>query len=238
MDGLPKTKAGILKTHSHKKMLCVAFSDLENNGVVTSVWKDGSWITLAPTSRKPHEVIDLDIISIRDTLYLAIIDKATAYNILVYALEGEKWKELGKFAIIDYFAGDLSLSTDGENPYVSYITYKNAESSCKINVKKFDGKRWKVLGKPFSTPGKARFSELQIADNKIFLAYADLTNNTPTVLQLKNNYWKKLTTPEEAIGKTNRIIHKLANGFSYVAYIDQANHYQPIAMPLPLRKLF
>jgi len=238
MDGLPKVKAGILKTHSANNKLLIAFSDIENNGIITSRWRNNGWETLTPISRYTHKIIDIDIVSINDAIYLAIIDKSTAYTIIVFKLVNEKWKELGNFSIIDYFAGDLSLSTDGKHPYISYITYKNAQSSCKVNVKKFDGKTWSVVGKPFSTPGKARFSELQISNNKIFLAYADLINKKPTVLQLKNNSWITLNMPEETLGKTSKLAHLIYKGFSYVAYIDESNHHRAIAMPLPLRKLF
>ncbi len=237
VDDLPSSKVGVLKTHSHQDTLFLAYSDLNSGGVVSAFWKNNQWQILPMLNRYNHTVIDLDILTIKNDVYLALIDSSVAYDIIVYKLNKNQWEVVGNFSLVDYFAGDLSLSTNGNKPFISYITYKNIASSCKVNVKSFNGKSWDTVGKPFSTPGKARFSELQINKNKIYLAYADLVNKKPIVLNLINNEWKAITAPNDAPGKTNQLIHFVYKNFSYVGYIDEDNNYRAIALPLPSGEL-
>jgi hypothetical protein len=237
VEELPSSKIGILKTQSHKDSLFLAYSDSNAGGVVSAFWKNNQWTLLPVLTRYNHKVIDLDIVTIKNDVYLALIDSSVAYNILVYKLSNNNWDIVGHFSLVDYFAGDLSLATNGIQPYVSYITYKDDASVCKINVKKFNGKDWETVGNPFSTPGKARFAELQINKNSLFLAYADLENKKPLVLRLINNNWTAISKPEDVTGKTNQLIHFVYKNFSYVGYIDEENNYRATALPLPLTEL-
>ncbi len=237
VNDLPVARVGTLKTNVGENGLFLAYSDLNSGAVITALWSNKKWSVLPKLSRYNHQVVDIDIVSNKNNVYLAIIDASVAYDILVYKLVQNEWKEVGAFSVIDFFAGDLSLSEEDDKLYISYITYKDTESACKVNVKKLNKGRWENVGKPFSTPGKARFSELQVYKNNIFLAYANLINKEPVVLQLINNEWAVISEPCVAIGKTSQISHHVYNNFSYVGYIDEENNYRAVAMPLPLREL-
>lgn len=238
VSDLPQTKVGILKTKNHKNGLLLAFSDIVSGETTSAFWKNDQWTLLPKLNNYIHKTIDLDIISYKDNVYIALIDASVAYSILVYKLQNNEWKEIGNFSVIDYLAGDLSLACNNDSIYVSYVTYKTPESSCKVNLKKFSSGAWSTIGKPFSTPGKARFSELQIYNNNIFLAYANLVNKKPVILQLIKNEWVPISNEENIVGKTSYLSHMIYNNFSYVGYIDEANNYKAFAMPLPSKKLF
>ncbi len=236
-DELPASKVGVLKTHSYKNNVFLAYSDLTSGGVVSAIWNNDTWQLLPPLAKYNHHVLDLDLINVNNEVYIALIDSSVAYNIVVYKLNNNKWDAVGRFSIVDYFVGDLSLSTDGTKPYISYITYKDTSSSYKVNIKSLVGSSWKTIGKPFSTPGKARFSELQIYNGNIFLAYADLVNKQPVVLRLVNNEWKIISEADESLGKMSQLNHVVYNNYSYIGYIDEANNYRAVALPLPAKKL-
>ncbi|MDD4527031.1 MAG: hypothetical protein PHF25_03220 [Candidatus Margulisbacteria bacterium] len=237
LNELPVSRVGVLKTHTKSDTLFLAYSDLTSGGIIAASWKNKVWTILPAINRYNQQILDLALMTIKDDVYVALIDSSNEYKILVYKLNKDQWDVVGEFSVIDYLAGDLSLSSDGNNPYISYITYKDASSSCKVNVKRFNGKEWKNIGNPYSTPGKARFAELQIVNNQVLLAYADLETQKPTVLRLMKDNWTAITRSADSKGKTSQLVHRVYKNFSYVGYLDEENNYSAVALPLPSTEL-
>jgi hypothetical protein len=237
VEDIPKAKVGTVKTQKINNKIFLAYTDVEKNKIYSAIWHKNKWQKLPQISQYSHKVVDIDIININEKLYLAIIDASVEYTVVIYELNSNTWKSIGNFALVDYLAGDLSLASDRNKLYISYITYRDNKTAYKVNVKAFDGIHWRNVGNAFSTSGKARFSELQIYNSNLFLAYADLTNKKPRILHLRNNNWQQISQQKNAIGNTSYLKLLVYKNFVYIAYIDEANNHRPVAMSLPSRKL-
>nr|NQU92901.1 hypothetical protein [Bacteroidota bacterium] len=113
-----------------------------------------------------------------------------ALGISVMKYENEVWDFVGNADFTSPYSESTVDLEIGENDTL-YVMYLNpSEKPC---VRKFNGTDWVLLGPDGFSDGKAAYPSMTIADNKVVVAYRDLSIfNRATVKQFNGTNWESL----------------------------------------------
>ena len=205
----------------------VAFADDMNSSKVSVMKFNGSvWDTVGTAGISIGSVNSLSMtLDKNGTPYVSYTEDYLGGQVCVKKFDGTNWINLGPTDYINYGTSYFaSITTDiNGTPYVAYNEYDYLQGN-RINVQKFDGTNWSLVGPPNFSPYHATMGSISIDINLIpYVCYMDADNNNSiTVKKFDGTDWLLVGTE----GFTQNVITYPTiridkNGTPYVGFADQ-----------------
>ncbi|MCL4835894.1 MAG: tandem-95 repeat protein, partial [Caldilineaceae bacterium] len=160
-----------------------------------------------------------------DIPHVAFIDSDSSSKVSVkkYNAENDSWQYLGAPGFSATYATEVSLAFDSNDTL--YVAYREASSTIKANVKKFDSNSgvWVQVGSVDFTPGLAYYLSLALDSNGVpYVAYMDGANSyKASVMKFNGTSWVNVGIAGFTANRAEYISLALdSNNVPYVAFKD------------------
>ncbi|MGV8118949.1 MAG: hypothetical protein AB2L14_04205 [Candidatus Xenobiia bacterium LiM19] len=245
--GIAGFSAGIASYSSlviHEGIPYVAYRDENYSGkAVVMKFTDSSptkWEALGTAGFSDGPADWTRLLFIGDDPYVAFKDyssgiwKATVMKHTGNGTTG--WEAVGSKNFSSGSIGTISLSCNGNIPYVAY---RDNTQNSKVTTKKFNGTAWETVGASGFSAGQADYTSLAVFNNAgspiLYVAYQDGgNNNKATVMQFDGTSWETVGTAgfsAGAINYTSLVVYDdSGTPVPYVAYQDSGNSSKATVM--------
>ncbi|QGQ98841.1 DUF1533 domain-containing protein [Paenibacillus psychroresistens] len=197
----------------------IEINDLPENDL--GVWQD-----VGNRGLSVGNTLDMSLISVNSTPFLAYIDGGAGNRLFVKKYDGNSWVQAGD--ALSTGAVGLQAFTRGFSMAVSngtlYVAYCDAANGFKVSVKKYVGNSWLPVGNTDVSSGLGYEMSLAISDGIPYVAYNDNVNlGKITVKKYKesSNGWVTLGSMGFSQNAVSQISLSINEGIPYVAYRNE-----------------
>ncbi|MGN6416383.1 MAG: hypothetical protein ACTHMC_02745 [Pseudobacter sp.] len=149
----------------------------------------------------------------------------TMNGLNVKSFDGKSWAQVGKPDFTGTHSPIFDLATDQEGiPYVAYRCVKKGTTGEKAWVEKFDGKQWVAVGPDAISTGSVNDITLAFDNNnKLYCAFADYKRQKLAIMQLDNNNWVELASPQDQSTCDEITLKFTSTNVPVICYADTKN---------------
>lgn len=193
---------------------------------------DGSgWESVGDSDFSDGLASTLDIAYGNNELYTVYGEMSENFKLSVKKLNtsNNTWEYVGTQAFTAGAAQYVSLTTNGNAPYVSY---RDADLNLEgITVQTFDGTNWVTVGTPGFSTGDASYTEIEFNNGQPYVVFHDHDQNgKATVMTYDGSTWNNVGNAGFSAGSTLSTQIAFDGNTPMVAFADDEHGYKATVM--------